>query len=140
MKWILIIILFFCSTNSLLSSNHLLTCNLEKEIILDETNREINLEKITNKMLIAIVHNDLSIEFLDKNFQIISFDSISQYHSNLFLMTDDEYVYEPYIYNGGKFETILNRKTLILTKVWSDEIFENDREQSYQCSLNQNLI
>jgi len=140
MKWILIIILFFCSTNSLLSSNHLLTCNLEKEIILDETNREINLEKITNKMLIAKVHNDLSIEFLDKNFQTISFDSISQYHSNLFLMTDDEYVYEPYIYNGGKFETILNRKTLILTKVWSDEIFKNDREQSYQCSLNQNLI
>ena len=140
MKWILIIILFFCSTNSLLSSNHLLTCNLEKEIILDETNREINLEKITNKMLIAIVHNDLSIEFLDKNFQTISFDSISQYHSNLFLMTDDEYVYEPYIYNGGKFETILNRKTLILTKVWSDEIFKNNREQSYQCSLNQNLI
>ena len=140
MRLVLIIILFFCSTNSLLSSNHLLTCNLEKEIILDETNREINLEKITNKMLIAIVHNDLSIEFLDKNFQTISFDSISQYHSNLFLMTDDEYVYEPYIYNEGKFETILNRKTLILTKVWSDEIFKNDREQSYQCSLNQNLI
>ena len=140
MKWILIIILFFCSTNSLLSSNHLLTCNLEKEIILDETNREINLEKISNKMLIAIVHNDLSIEFLDKNFQTISFDSISQYHSSLFLHTDNEYVYEPYIYSGGKFETILNRKTLILTKIWSDEIFENDREQSYQCSLNQNLI
>lgn len=140
MRLILIIILFFCSTNSLLSSNHLLTCNLEKEIILDETNRKINLEKITNKMLFARLYNNLSIELLDKNFQTISFDSISQYHSNLFLMTDDEYVYEPYIYNGGKFETILNRKTLILTKVWSDEIFKNDREQSYQCSLNQNLI
>ena len=140
MRLILIIILFFCSTNSLLSSNRLLTCNLEKEIILDETNRKINLEKITNKMLFARLYNNLSIELLDKNFQTISFDSISQYHSNLFLMTDDEYVYEPYIYNGGKFETILNRKTLILTKVWSDEIFKNDREQSYQCSLNQNLI
>ena len=140
MKLILLIILFFCSTNSLLSSNHLLTCNLEKEIILDETNREINLEKITNKMLFARFHNNLSIELLDKNFQTISFDFISKYHSNLFLMTDDEYVYEPYIYNGGKFETILNRKTLILTKVWSDEIFKNNREQSYQCSLNQNLI
>ena len=140
MRLLLIIILFFCSTNSLLSSNRLLTCNLEKEIILDETNRKINLEKITNKMLFARLYNNLSIELLDKNFQTISFDSISQYHSNLFLMTDDEYVYEPYIYNGGKFETILNRKTLILTKVWSDEIFKNDREQSYQCSLNQNLI
>ena len=118
----------------------MLTCNLEKEIILDETNREINLEKITNKIRIAKVHNDLSIEFLDKNFQTISFDSISQYHSSLFLLTDNEYIYEPYIYLGGKFETILNRKTLILTKVWSDETFENDREQSYQCSLNQNLI
>lgn len=140
MRLLLIIILFFCSTNSLLSSNRLLTCNLEKEIILDETNRKINLEKITNKILFARLYNNLSIELLDKNFQTISFDSISQYHSNLFLMTDDEYVYEPYIYNGGKFETILNRKTLILTKVWSDEIFKNDREQSYQCSLNQNLI
>ena len=140
MRLLLIIILFFCSTNSLLSSNRLLTCNLEKEIILDETNRKINLEKITNKMLFARLYNNLSIELLDKNFQTISFDSISQYHSNLFLMTDDEYVYEPYIYNGGKFETILNRKTLILTKVWSDEIFKNNREQSYQCSLNQNLI
>lgn len=118
----------------------MLTCNLEKEIILDETNRKINLEKITNKILFARLYNNLSIELLDKNFQTISFDSISQYHSNLFLMTDDEYVYEPYIYNGGKFETILNRKTLILTKVWSDEIFKNNREQSYQCSLNQNLI
>lgn len=140
MRLLLIIILFFCSTNSLLSSNRLLTCNLEKEIILDETNRKINLEKITNKILFARLYNNLSIELLDKNFQTISFDSISQYHSNLFLMTDDEYVYEPYIYNGGKFETILNRKTLILTKVWSDEIFKNNREQSYQCSLNQNLI
>lgn len=140
MKWALIIILFFCSTNSLLSGNHLLTCNLEKEIVLDESNREINLEKITNKMLFARVHNDLSIEFLDNNFQTISFDYKSKFHSSLFLLTDNEYVYEPYLYSGGKFETILNRKTLILKKVWSDQIFKYDREQSYQCSLNQNLI
>lgn len=140
MKWALIIILFFYSTNSLLSGNHLLTCNLEKEIVLDESNREINLEKITNKMLFARVHNDLSIEFLDNNFQTISFDYKSKFHISLFLLTDNEYVYETYLYSGGKFETILNRKTLILKKVWSDQIFKYDREQSYQCSLNQNLI
>ena len=140
MKKIFIIILFIGSSNISLSSNHLLSCNLEKEIIMNEKNREVNLETITHKMLFVRVHNDLSIEFLDKNFQTISFDSISQYHSNLFLMTDDEYVYEPYIYNGGKFETILNRKTLILTKVWSDQIFKYDREQSYQCALNKNQI
>jgi hypothetical protein len=140
MKWFLIIILFFYSANSLLHSSHLLKCNLEREIIMNENNREVNLEKISNKILFARVHNDLSIEFLDKNFQTISFDSKSPYHTNLFLISDNEYLYEPYLYLGGKFETILNRKTLILTKIWSDQIFKYDREQSYQCSLNQNLI
>jgi len=140
MKKIFTIILFICSNNTSLSSNYLLSCNLEKEIIMNEKNREVNLETITHKMLFVRVHNDLSIEFLDKNFQTISFDSKSKFHSSLFLLTDNEYVYEPYLYSGGKFETILNRKTLILTKVWSDKIFKYDREQSYQCSLNQNLI